>query len=399
MKQRYNYRVYPNKRQQTELAKAFGCSRVVWNDALAVIKKLEDGEKWPKMGDLQKQVTTDAKKTDERSWLKEVSSVALQQSFLDLKVALKNFFDSKKGKRKGMLVGFPRFKRRHDKQSLRFTKGAFSINNGKLYLAKIGKLKVKWSRELPSIPSSVTVTLNKAGQYHVSFVVEVEPIVVPAVNDSIGLDLGIKTFCVTSHGEFIDSPGYDRLDKKIRRFQRKLSRQVKGSNRWHHTKKQIAKLHLKIANIRKDFLHKLSTKLVHENQIISLEDLNVKGMVKNRKLARAISQQGWGTFRQMVESKALMYGRQSVTISRWEPTSQICSCCGYRWGKLDLSVRELVCINCLTHHDRDENAAVNIDKSGQGLAQDSKWTGRERKTSSDAIPVELSTRLVDRDVK
>lgn len=394
MKLRYNYRIYPNRRQQTELAKAFGCSRVVWNDGLGAIKNIEDGQQWPKMGDLQKQVTTDAKKTVERSWLSDVSSVVLQQSFIDLKTSLKNFFDAKKGDREGGSVGFPRFKCRHDKQSIRFTKAGFSIANSQLYLAKIGTLNVKWSRDLPSNSSSVTVTLNKAGQYHASFVVEVQPPVIPAIHSSIGIDLGIKVFAVTSHGEYVQSPGYDRLDRRIRRLSRRLAKQQKGSSRWQRTKKRIAKLHLKIANIRKDFLHKFSSKVVKENQIISLEDLNVKGMVKNRKLARAIAQQGWGEFRSMVQAKSTMYGRESVVIDRWAPTSQYCSECGYNWGKLDLSVRQLKCLNCGAEHDRDENAAVNIDQSGQGLAQDSKWTGREHKTSSDAIPVELSTRLV-----
>lgn len=396
MKQRYNYRIYPTDQQRQKLAQTFGCTRVVFNDALAMVKATPDGEKWPSNGDLQKAVITAAKRTPERQWLGDVSNVPLQQSVRDLGTAITAFFKSKKGDRKGQRVGFPRFKRKDDSQSARFTKSAFTLDGDKLYLAKIGNIKVAWSRELPSLPSSITVLLNTAGQYHISCVVEVEPVIVPAVHASVGIDLGIKTFAFPSHGDPIQSPGYARLDRKIRRFQRKLARQTKGSNRWHQTKRRIAKLHLKIANIRKDFLHKTSTRLVRDNQIISLEDLNVKGMVKNRCLARAISLQGWGMFRQMIEAKAGRYGRQAAIINRWEPTSQICSCCGYRWGKLDLSVRELVCINCLTPHDRDENAAKNIERSGVELSQDrNNWTVRECKTGFPATPVDLSTRLVD----
>ena len=393
MKLRYNYRIYPTEYQKRMLAQTFGCARVVWNDALALWKSVE-GKK-PSNSELQKAVITQAKKTPEREWLGDVSAVPLQQSVRDLGSAFTAFFKSLQGERKGTRVGFPRFKRKDKEQSARFTRNAFTIKGNKLYLVKVGKLKVQWSRPLPSYPSSVTVMLNKAGQYHISCVVEVEPPVVPPVNKAVGIDLGIKTFAVTSHGKFIDSPGYQRLDRKVRRFQRQLARQVKGSARWYSTKRRIAKLHLKIANIRKDFLHKLSTRLVQENQLVSLENLNVKGMVRNRKLARAISQQGWGMFRQMVEVKAGMYGRDVSIISRWEPTSQICSCCGFRWGKLDLSVRELVCINCGQHHDRDENAAKNIERSGVELSQDPKWTVRECKAGVPAVPVDLSTRLVD----
>lgn len=396
MKLRYNYRIYPTVQQQERLAQTFGCSRVVWNDALALIKGLESGEKWPSNGELQKIFITQAKQTEQRSWLSGVSNIALQQSVRDLGTALSSFFKSLKGDRKGPKLGFPRFKKRHDNQSARFSRHGFSIRNGKLFIAKIGEVKVQWSRHLPSEPSSVTVLKNKVGQYHVSFVVEVDIPFIPAQHEAVGVDLGIKTFAVTSNGAYIQSPVYDRLDRKIRRFQRKMSRQEKGSNRWQQTKQRIAKLHLKIANIRNDFLHKLSTKLVKENQIICLEDLNVKGMVKNRKLARAISRQGWGIFRVMCESKAAMHGREFQLIDRWEPTSQICSSCGYRWGKLDLSIREVVCINCHAKQDRDGNAAMNIKRSGVEQSQDRKnGHGASVRPGYQAVCDEVFTRLVD----
>jgi putative transposase len=174
-----------------------------------------------------------------------------------------------------------------------------------------------------------------------------------------------------SNGEKALSPSYKALDRRVRKLQKKLARQQNGSRRRNRTRIQIAKLHSQIADIRKDFLHKLSTKILSENQTIVLEDLNVSGMVKNRKLSRAISQQGWRDFRVLVEAKAEKFGREFVAISRWEPTSQTCSDCGYKWGKINLSVRSVICLNCGTEHDRDENASVNIEKVGMGHRHDS----------------------------
>ncbi|MFB8794211.1 MAG: transposase [Microcoleus sp.] len=239
-----------------------------------------------------------------------------------------------------------------------------------------------WSRELPSIPSSVTIVKDCANRYFLSFVVEVEPISIHTKNQSIGIDLGIKTFAVMSNGEKAESPSYKKLDRKVRKLQKKLARQPKDSRRRNRTRIRIAKTHNQIADIRKNFLHKLSTKVVSENQTIILEDLNVSGMVKNRKLARAISQQGWYEFRSLCEAKSEKIGRNFRVISRWEPTSQICSDCGFKWGKLDLSIRSILCLNCGTEQDRDENAARNINKVGIGHCHDSKCTSRQSKTIS-----------------
>lgn len=308
-------------------------------------------------------------------------------------VAYKNFFDSLKGKRKGQKVGSPKFKKKDNRQSARFTKNSFSIKGNKVYLAKIGNLKTFWSRPLPTVPSSVTVIKDRANRYFLSFVVEMIPEIKPAIHPSVGIDLGIKTFAVLSTGEKVDSPDYSPLDRKIRRFQRRLAKRVKGSKRREVMRLKVAKLKAKEQDTRKDFLHKLSTRVTNDNQVIALEDLNVSGMVKNRKLARAISQAGWREFRTLVENKSTKLGREFVVISRWEPTSQICSECGYKWGKLDLSVRELVCLNCGAQHDRDGNAAKNIEKVGVGHTHDSKWTGRECKTSVEAVSVEPSTQV------
>lgn len=376
MKLRYNYRIYPTNQQKADLAQLFGCCRVVWNDALAWVMQTPEDVQWPSNAELQNLCITLAKDYPERSWLSDVSNIPLQQSIADLGVAFNNFFEKR--------AKFPAFKKRSHQQSARFRRGGFSLVKNKVYLSKVGNLKVKWSRPLPSEPSSVTVIKDNCNRYHLSFVCEAQPVAPAPVRESVGIDLGLKTFAVLSTGEKVSSPGYDRLERKIRRLQRKFSRQVKGSKRWHRTRLVIAKLKARIANIRKDFLHKLSSRVIKENQLASFEDLNVKGMMQNRRLARAIGLQGWGIFRQMCEAKARMYGRQYQQISRWEPTSQTCSCCGFKWGKLDLSVREVVCLNCGTHHDRDENAAVNIDQSGLDLAQDNKWTLSPRKTQQRA---------------
>ena len=387
MKARYQYRFYPTIQQQQSLAQLFGCVRVVWNDALALCKQ---SEKLPSNNDLQKLVITQAKKTAEREWLSEVSNIPLQQSVADLGIAYKNFFDSLKGKRKGKKVGRPKFKKKTNQQSARFRIGGFSIKGNEVYLAKIGNVKPIWSRELPSSPSSVTVIKDGANRYFLSFVVEVEPVNIDAKNQSIGIDLGIKTFAVMSNGEKAQSPDYSKLDRKIRKLQKKLARQPKDSKRSHKTRIKIAKLHNQITDTRQDFLHKLSTKIISENQVIVLEDLNVSGMVKNRKLARSISLQGWRQFRTLCEGKAEKFNRDFRVISRWEATSQICSECGYKWGKLDLKIRSVKCLNCGTEHDRDENAAKNINKVGIGHCHDSKRAQRQSKTTSVASVGEAS---------
>jgi putative transposase len=382
MKARYKYRFYPTDQQKQSLAQLFGCVRVVWNDALALCKQLE---KKPPSAELQKIIITQAKKTEERVWLSEVSNIPLQQSIADLEIAFKNFFEFCKGKRKGRKVGYPKFKKRTNSQSARLTRGGFSIKSNEVYLAKIGNVKPIWSRELPSEPSSVTVIKDCANRYFLSFVVEIEPVQIDAQNQSIGIDLGIKTFALMSDGTQAKSPSYKKLDRKVRKLQRKLARQSKDSKRRNSTRIQIAKLHDRIADTRKDFLHKLSTKIVNENQVIVLEDLNVSGMVKNRKLARAISQQGWYEFRTLCEGKSEKFGRDLRIISRWEPTSQVCADCGFKWGKLDLSIRSILCLNCGTQQDRDLNAARNISKVGIGHCHDSKCTSRQSKTMKGSV--------------
>ena len=384
VKARYQYRICPTDQQRKLLAQLFGCVRVVWNDSLALCKY----DKVVKTNALQKLFITLAKKTEARAWLSSVSSIPLQQSIADLGVAYQNFFKHNRG--------YPKFKKRSSSQSARFTRGGFSIKNGKVYLAKIGLLTTKWSRELPSEPSSVTVIKDCANRYFLSFVVEIEPISKPALRESIGADLGISIFAALSSSEKIYSPNYKSLERKISRTQKQLSRCLKGSNRREKVRIKLARFHAKLADTRKDFLHKLSSRLVRENKIVVLEDLAVSNMVKNHKLARAISRCGWRIFRSMCEAKASQYEDREVRIiNRWQPTSQICSSCGFKWGKLDLSVRQIVCLGCGTSQCRDTNASKVIEQVGVGHTYDSKCSQRARKSISVAMPVEARTRKVE----
>ncbi|GBF85546.1 transposase, IS605 OrfB family [Aphanothece sacrum FPU3] len=317
----------------------------------------------------------------------------MQQSLRDLDVAFKNFFNSCTGKRKGKKVKPPKFKSRKSKQSAKFTNNGFKVNQHNVYLAKIGKLKIIWSRKLPSEPLSVTVVKDSADRYFLSFVCEVNPIPLTLNNNSIGVDLGIIDFATLSNSEKIKAPKPLKSNlKRLRKLQRNLSRSQKGSKRREVARKKVAKLHAKITDIRTDFLHKLSTKLIQENQLIALEDLNVSGMIKNRKLFRTISDLGWRSFRTMLIAKGEMYGRDVRVIDRWEPTSQVCSCCGFKGGKKELNIREWTCLNCGTVHDRDVNASKNILKVAGGQSDTKNGRGGRRKTTSlVAVSCEAST--------
>ena len=400
MKQRYRYRIYPTPAQCNALAQTFGCVRVVWNDALAFCQsEYAEGRKYAGSSALMRGLITEAKKTEQRCWLADVSVVALQQSVRDLDVAFRNFFSSVTGKRKGPKVRMPRFKKRSNTQAARFTVRGFSVGQ-KLYLAKIGDIKVQWSRELPSAPSSVTVIKDASGRYFASFVVEVEPELLPWNNKAIGIDLGITTFATLDDGTKVGAPKpLKRYLRKLARLQRRLAKCEKGSNRRTRAVLAVAKVHARIKDIRTDFLHKLSSKLIRENQSISLEDLNVSGMMKNRKLAKAISDLGWRQFRTMLEAKAEMYGRDVAVISRWEPTSQTCSCCGHREGRKSLSVREWQCLNCGTLHDRDVNAAINIRVAGgqsetvNGRRRTGKTTSVAQSSDASSQPCEVQLQL------
>lgn len=379
------------------LAQLFGCCRVVYNDAVAMCQQIYwQGEKKPSNGELQKLLITKAKQTEERQWLSQVSNIPLQQALNDFNQAYQNFFKSVKGKRKGKIVKPPKFKSRKSKQTARFRKGGFKVGEHKVYLAKIGKVKIKWSRPLPSEPSSVTVIKDSADRYFLSFVVETNPQKLPENGNSVGIDLGIETFASMSNGKKVKSPKpLKQKLKKLKRCQRNLARKKKGSNRYNKARKRVAKVHGKVKDTRTDFLHKLSTDIIRENQTIVLEDLNVSGMLKNRKLSKAISDMGWRTFRTMMEAKSEMYGRDFRVIDRWTPTTQVCSTCGFNGGKKELNVREWTCINCGAVHDRDVNASINILNTTKVVGGQSKTKngrgGRRKTTTMVAVADETST--------
>ncbi|WP_405147453.1 transposase [Sphaerisporangium sp. NBC_01403] len=370
MKLRYNYRLYPDAPQREMLAKTFGCARVVWNDAVAARKAARRaGLGFIGDAEIQRLVLTAAKKTPERAWLGEVSSVVLQQSVRDVNTAYKNFFDSVSGRRKGPKMGLPVFKSRHDhRQAARFNTNAFSLTGrGRLYLAKIGQVEVRWSRGLPAAPSSVTVVKDAAGRYFASFVVEVDDAaqVVPEVDAETGIDLGLTHYAVLSNGEKIANPKWlRRREKKLARLQRGLSRKEKGSNNRDRARARVARQHAKVADARRDFLHQTSTSIIRENQVVHVETLAVRGLARGR-LAKSVHDASWGAFVTLVEGKAARYGRTLTRIGRWYPSSQLCPCCGWRVGKLPLDVREWDCRSCGEHHDRDIAAAINILLEGQ----------------------------------
>jgi putative transposase len=357
------------------LGRAFGCARVVFNDAVRARKDAHaSGLPYPKAAELSQTLITRAKRTVERSWLGEVSSVVLQQSLRDVEAAYKAFFASLKGERKGARVGAPRFKSRKDsRQSIRFTANArWSITpGGRLNLPKIGEVRVKWSRTLPVVPSSVTVTKDSAGRYFASFVIDTDPAAdaarMPATEQAIGIDLGLTHFAVLSDGTKIDSPRFlRRAEKKLKKTQRELSRKQKGSKNRAKARLKVARAHAQVADARKEFHHQLSTRLIRENQAIAVEDLSVKGLART-KLAKSVHDAGWSQFVNMLAYKAARYGRTFVKIGRFEPTSQVCSTCGHHDGPKPLHVREWTCPECGTIHDRDHNASINV-KQAAGLA-------------------------------
>ena len=311
MKARYQYRIYPQQHQIEPLAKAFGCARVVWNDALWIYKQaLKNGQPRPK--DVDKQVITQAKKTKEREWLAEVSNIVLQQSFRDLQQAWNNYFSSLNGRRKGKPVGKPKLKQKSSRQAIRFRKGGFSVHSQSVKLAKIGQIKMVLSRPLPSEPSSVTIIKDCAGRYFASFVVELNQPILPEAECSCGIDLGLTHFCILSNGEKIENPRlHKKILQRIKKANRRLAKAKRDSQRREKRKRRLAKLHAKVKDQRTDFLHKLTTRLVRENQALAVEDLNISGMVKNRKLSRAISDAGWAKFKTMLAAKCDKYGRES----------------------------------------------------------------------------------------
>ncbi len=372
MQLRYNYRLYPSSGQRSALARAFGCARVVFNDALAARREAhEAGLPYITDAELSARLTA-AKATPERAWLGEVSSVALQQSLADLNTAYRNFFASVTGKRKGPKIAPPRFRSRKDRrQAVRFTANArFKIlPDGRLRLPKIGDVPVRWSRDLPSDPSSVTVIMDAAARYFASFVVEVGNDPLPEADGEIGIDLGLTHFAVLPDGRKVSNPRFlRRAERKLRKAQKALSRKVKGSSNRDKARVKVARVHARVADTRRDWLHKESTAIIRETQAVYVEDLCVAGLGRTR-LAKSVHDAGWSAFTGMLEYKARKHGRTFGKAGRWEPTSQVCSACGVKDGPKPLAVRTWTCAACGTVHDRDANAARNIAALGRRDAQ------------------------------
>jgi IS605 OrfB family transposase len=404
---RYRYRLDPTPVQRRALARAFGCARVVYNDGLKLRQDAYQA-RMPFIGDaeLSRLVVTLAKQTPERAWLGDVSAVILQQSLADLSRAYRNWFaDMKqvkvaraKGKNVKLKVRKPRYKCRQHQQAIRFTANARFrlLPNGRLRLPKIGNVKVRWSRELPSEPSSVTVSLDRAGRYHASFVVEVAEVPLAAADTPVGVDLGLTSFAALSTGEKVDNPRWLRQrEKALRRSQRNMARKRKGTRNREKARRKVARLHARVADARRDFHHQLSTRLVREHRTVCVETLDIKGMGRS-KLARSIHDAGWGQFTTMLEYKAALYGRTLIKVDPWYPSSQVCSACGHRAGLKPLKVRAWTCTGCGSTHDRDLNAARNILAAGLAVSACGVGVRPEATPAADAAPpgTEAGTTLV-----
>ncbi|GCF09753.1 RNA-guided endonuclease InsQ/TnpB family protein [Dictyobacter arantiisoli] len=360
VKRAYKYRFYPTNEQARNLAQTFGCCRFVYNSALATRKRAYfDHQRKIKTSELSASVTA-LKQEKGMAWLRDVSSVPLQQALRHLDSAYKNFFEGR--------AKYPTFKKKHKGQSATYTDNAFTWRDGRLILAKQkDPLDIVWSRPLPENAriSSVTVSKDPAGRSFISLLVDewIEPL--PMTEKVVGVDLGLTSLLITSDGETIANPKhFHRYEKKLARVQRRHAKKKKGSKNRDKAWRKVARLHARIADTRRDYQHKVTTRLIRENQVICLEDLYVAGMLKNHCLAKAISDVGWGEIRRQLEYKAAWYGRSVVIIDRWEASSKTCSACEYTLDSLTLDVREWVCPACGVCHDRDINAAHNILAAG-----------------------------------
>ena len=367
MRTAYKCRAYPDQVQASALNRTFGCVRVAWNQTLAWRQQRYQADKTGTTYAQASAYLTAMKATEELAWLNEVSCVPLQQALRHQQAAYAAFF-AKRSR-------YPRFKSRNGRQCAEYTRSGFRWRDGRLYLAKMDEpLAFTWS--WPEVdpatidPTTVTVSRDPCGRWYVSLAVDVPaPGPLHATGRVIGIDLGVKDFAVTSYEQRIANPRHlERRARNLARYQRRMARCQSGSANRAKAKGKAARAHRKVRAARADFLHKTSTSLVRDHDLICLEDLAVKNMVKNRRLAKAISDCGWGTFRAMLEYKAARCGRRVIVIDRWFPSSKMCSACGYVLAELGLKTRTWQCPSCGTRHDRDINAAKNILAAGLAVA-------------------------------
>jgi putative transposase len=359
VKTRYRFRFYPTPDQEAHLARTFGACRFVYNWALR--QRTDAFHRGEKINyNRSSAMLTALKKTTEHGWLNEISCVPTQQALRHLQTAFDNFFD-KRSK-------YPGFKKKKSSQSAEYTTSAFKWSRGtqSLTIAKIGRLDVRWSREFTSSPTTVTITKSAVGHYFVTLCLDEDIQPLPKTDESVGIDLGVSRLATLSNGERIANPkNVRKYETKLAKAQRVLARRKKGSNRRNLQRIKVAKIQEKIANCRKDHVHKVTTDIVRRFDLIVTEDLNVRGMVRNHKLAKSISDAAFGMFDQFVAYKAEWYGKTHVRIDRFFPSSKRCHCCGHIVKSLPLDIRSWVCPECGKLHDRDENASCNILAAGQ----------------------------------
>jgi putative transposase len=364
VKRAFKYRFYPTDEQAAELSRTFGCVRYVYNWALHMRSEAYALHS-KKVGYAESdRALTVLKKQPEAAFLAEVSSVPLQQALRHLQTGFAAFFDKR--------AKYPRFKsKKKSRASATYTRSAFRWRSGQLFLAKMSApLDIRWSRPLPegAEPSTVTVSRDAAGRWFVSLLCEDTINPAPATPNTVGIDAGLTSLVTLSTGEKVTNPKHERRDRaRLARAQRELSRKAKGSNNRDKARRKVARVHTRITDRRRDFLHKLSTRLVRENQTVVIEDLTVRNLVKNHSLARAISDASWTELRSMLEYKCAWYGRELIVIDRWFPSSKLCGSCGSVREKLPLNIREWTC-DCGTTHDRDVNAARNIKAAGLAVS-------------------------------
>jgi putative transposase len=366
----YRCRAYPDAAQQAALNRTFGCVRVVWNRTLAVRQA-----HWQLYGKGTSYAESDRaltamKKDPDLGFLSEVSSVPLQQALRHQHRAFSAFFAQR--------ARYPRFKSRRSRQSAHYTRRAFTMRGGGLRLAKMSApLPYAWSWPEVDVtaldPAMVIISREPDGRWYVTFTIDTEdPEPLPPARDAVGIDLGVKDFAVASDGERIANPRHlERKARRLARYQRRMARCQRGSANRARAAAKVARAHRKVRNARADFLHRASTRLVRRNDMIVIEDLAVKNMVRNRYLARAISDCGWGEFRRQLAYKSQRYGRKLIVVSRWYPSSKTCSACGHLLAELSLGTRYWTCPSCGARHDRDINAAKNILAAGRAVARGS----------------------------